>query len=73
MFWNKRSNIQKQLDTLEEELKRRMINLELDFERLKSNSISLRGLVNKKLGRSDEGNTQDLNNPVILPYDGTFK
>ena len=43
---------------------------------LESNVKSLRGLVNRKLsGEKEEIETEskDINNPVIIPYDGTFR
>lgn len=34
---------------------------------------SLRGIINRKISNEEVEESKDLNNPVILPYNGSFK
>lgn len=73
MIWgnNKREieDLQKKVDKAITDI----CTLQHDFELLKTNQNSLRGLINRKISGVREEENKDLNNPVILPYDGTFK
>ena len=73
MFFSKKEDIS--LINMENKisvLKTRMDNLELTLDILKNQIMSLRGLVNRKLGSvpEDKEDAQSLNNPVILPDHG---
>lgn len=51
MFWNhKKIMNEEEIKAIIEDLKKRLLELELEQARMKSHQISLRGLVNKKLG-----------------------
>lgn len=43
------------------------------IETLSSNVSSLRGLVNRKIGNEEKAETQDLNNGMLIPFNGSFK
>jgi len=56
------------------ELESTLTKIQGELEALKTNQNSLRGLVNRKIGGiKEEEETQGINNPVILPYNGAFK
>lgn len=72
MFNNK---IQRQLDDLKKDLDTlKNVDWRLEIERLKTQVISLRGLVNRKLG-GDQQNTQekDIYSGMLLPENGFTK
>lgn len=50
--------------------------MKVNIEALETSVKSLRGLVNRKLSpepEEDATESKDINNPVILPYDGSFR
>jgi hypothetical protein len=65
------------------ELSADIANIKIEFKILETNYNNLRGQFNRKLAgirradlQQDEGleeQPKDINNPVILPYDGTFR
>ena len=59
------------------ELSARIEELENKFKILTTNYDNLRGNFNRKLkglkAEEESEETQGINNPVILPYNGTFK
>lgn len=71
----------KKINEDSEDLKKRILELELEQARIKSHIVSLRGLVNKKLGGFDkeemgtpkieEKKEEDLNKTVFLSPNGT--
>lgn len=66
MFNNK---LQKQIDELRKELDIiKNVDWRLELERLKTQIISLRGLMNRKLGGDQKTDaTKDINSSVLLP------
>lgn len=82
-FWKKRNN--ETLNSVEyESLAKKLVEvstrieeLENKFKILTTNYDNLRGNFNRKLkglkAEEEPEETQSINNPVILPYNGTFK
>ena len=67
MFGNK---IQKQIDELKKELDLiKSVDVRLEVEKLKTHIISLRGLVNRRLGKEDpkEDQSKDIYSGMLLP------
>lgn len=56
MFWNNKKLIEanEEFRKIIEDQRKRTLDLEMEFERLKSHQTSLRGLVNKKLKYPEE-------------------
>lgn len=78
-FWNKKVNSDEY-----EKLHKKITELSVEISELtakirliQSDNSNLRGQFNRKLSglKKEETpeETKDINNPVILPYDGTFK
>lgn len=64
------SNISKEIG----DVRIKLVEITTRMEALEQAFRSLRGLVNKKLYKDRiEGEEEGINNPVILPYNGTFK
>jgi len=53
----------KELIVIIEQLKQKCSSCEVMTEQMKSDLISLRGLVNRKIGKPDENNENNDNNP----------
>lgn len=72
-------NNKKEIEELQKQVNKAISDicqLQHDQELLKTNQNSLRGLINRKIGGTTEQETDEsknLNNPVILPYNGTFR
>lgn len=68
MFWRK-----KELDVVIMQLaeqQKKILDLDLEVQRVKSHIISLRGLINKKFDYSKkDSETEDLKDGVFLPDD----
>jgi predicted RNase H-like nuclease (RuvC/YqgF family) len=79
MFWHKKNLTSEEYEKLSKQitdLSQQIQQLKSTTDFLETNLRSLRGLVNRKLSGDkdmEETETKDINNPVILPYDGSFK
>ena len=85
MFWNKKKNAeQTNLNSAEYEklLKKsvevtaKLEELQIKLEVLRTDLQDMRGKFNRKLRGirlEEEEETKDINNPVILPFNGSFK
>lgn len=64
------SKLQKQIDELKKELDLiKSVDVRLEVEKLKTHIISLRGLVNRRLGKEDskEDQSKDIYSGMLLP------
>lgn len=63
MFWNKKFKGSKDILHRLEQQEEKNINFQSEIEKLKVHINSLRGLVNRKLGYSDDQDNDDPKNP----------
>ena len=64
------SKLQKQIDELKKEIDLiKNMDVRLEIEKLKTHMISLRGLVNRRLGKEDlkEDQSKDIYSGMLLP------